>query len=347
MRDSIIYASLRALFVAFCAIIGIFLGLFVIAILIGSLSSGTTTTQLTATHTEEILPNAKGKREALSSDAPVILQIDIDGIIGTEELDDKTVRQQLVESREGDYKNNRVKAILLRINTPGGTVTAADGIFRALKEYKEKYQVPIYAYIDGLCASGGMYVALAADKVFATDVSLIGSVGVVAPPFMNFTKLLDKIGVETLTLSAGKDKDAMNPLRPWEPGEQDNYKHIVDYYYNHFVNLVASNRPDISKEKLVQDYGAHVFPAEEALKRGFIDASNMSLSETLKELLQAAQIEGDHYQVIRLEHKGWWKSLFSSEASLLWTGKIKHQVSVSPAVDLLMQNHFLYLYYPQ
>lgn len=65
---------------------------------------------------------------------------------------------------------------LVYINTPGGTVVDADGIYRALLEYKTKYDVPIYAYIDGLCASGGMYVALAADKIFASDVSLIGSV---------------------------------------------------------------------------------------------------------------------------------------------------------------------------
>ncbi|CUI15865.1 putative signal peptide peptidase sppA [Candidatus Protochlamydia naegleriophila] len=346
MRESIFYSALRALFVAFCAVIGICFGILATAILLGVLSSGTKDNQLTTVHTEEILPNANGKREVLSSEAPVILQINIDGIIGTEELSAHTVKQQLVESREGDYKNNRVKGLLLYINTPGGTVTDADGIYNAVIDYKKKYQVPVYAYVDGLCASGGMYIALAADKIFASEISLIGSVGVIAPTFMNVTKLLDKIGVEALTISAGKDKDAMNPLRPWKPGEEDNYKQIVDYYYSHFVNLVTSNRPDISKEKLIKDYGAHIFPANEALERGFIDVSGSSISATLKELLKTVGIEGDYYQVIRLENKGWWKNLFSSQASLM-TGTIKHEMSVSPAVDLLLQNRYLYLYYPQ
>lgn len=346
MRDSILYSAIRALFVSFCVVIGLCLGFVFISVLIASMTGGSTDHKLTTVHTEEILPNAKGKRESVSSEAPVILQINIDSVIGMEELDNKTIRQQLVESREGTFKDDRVKAILLYIDTPGGTVTDADGIFRALMEYKQKYNVPIYAYVDGLCASGGVYVALAADKIFASDTSLIGSVGVVVPGFINVTKLLDKIGVETLTLSAGKGKDAMNPLRPWKPGEEDNYKQIVDYYYDHFVNLVTTHRPSITKEKLIQDYGAHVFPAPEALSYGFIDASGVSLTDALKELLEKAGITDDTYQVIRLKREGWWRNIFSSQTELL-SGKIQHRISFSPEFDVLFRNQYLYLYHPQ
>ena len=347
MRDSILYSAIRALVVAFCVVIGLCLGFVFISVLLGAFSGNVSDHKLTTVNTEEILPNANGKREALSRDAPVILQMNIAGIIGTDNLTEETIRQQLVESREGNFKDNRVKGVMLYINTPGGTVTDADGIFRAVGEYKEKYNVPVYAYIDGLCASGGMYVALAADKVFATDTSLIGSVGVIAPTFMNLTKLLDKIGVETLTISAGKDKDALNPLRPWKPGEDDNYRQIIDYYYNHFVDLVTTHRPEITKEKLIQNYGAHIFPAPEALTHGFIDISGATLADTLRELLKAAGITDDHYQVVRLENKGWWRALFSSQASHLLAGKIQHQISFSPEVDILFHNQYLYLYSPQ
>ena len=97
----------------------------------------------------------------------------------------------------------------------------ADGIYRAIKHYKEQYQVPVIAYVDGLCASGGMYIACAADKIYATDVSLVGSVGVLFPSFMNFSKLLDTVGVQSLTISSCKGKDDMNPLRPWKEGGKD------------------------------------------------------------------------------------------------------------------------------
>ena len=155
MRDSILYSAIRALVVAFCVVIGLSLGFVFLSVFVGALAGSASEQRLTTVNTEEILPNANGKREALSSEAPVILQVNVDGVIGTELLDEKTVRQILVESREGDFKNDRVKGILLYINTPGGTVTDADGIYRALGDYKTKYKVPIYAYVDGLCASGG------------------------------------------------------------------------------------------------------------------------------------------------------------------------------------------------
>jgi protease-4 len=347
MRDSILYSAIRALVVAFCVVIGLCLGFIFISVIIGALSGNTTGAKLTTINTEEILPNAEGERKALTSDAPVILQVNIDGIIGLEDLDSKSIRQKLVESREGDFKDNRVKALLLYIDSPGGTVTDADGIFHALLDYKQKYQVPIYAYVDGLCASGGMYVALAADKIFASDTSLIGSVGVIAPTFLNVTKLLEKIGVETLTISAGKDKDALNPLRPWKPGEDENYRHLIDYYYHHFVELVTSHRKKITPDQLVKNYGARIFPAPQAKEYGFIDVSGASLSETLKELLKEANITTNNYQFIRLENKTWWTSLFSSQASTLFKGTIKHQISFSPEIDLLLRNQFLYLYCPQ
>jgi protease-4 len=224
-------------------------------------------------------------------------------------------------------------------------VTDANGIYLELMNYKKKYNIPVYAYVDGLCASGGMYIALAADKILSSDISLIGSVGVIAPTFMNATSLLEKIGVEALTISAGKGKDSLNPFRPWQPGEDKNYTQIIDYYYKHFVNLVVNARPEISKEKLVNEYGAHIFPADIAQQFGFIDASNKQIGEAIEELMATANLEKDNYQVIQLESKDWWDSLFSAEAP--WrTGTIKHQLSLSPSFDLLMQNHYLYMHYP-
>jgi protease-4 len=346
MRDSIFYSAIKALLVAFCAVIGLVLGLFFIIAAISSLSSGSTTdSRLTSVNTEEILPNADGKRTALSKDAPVILQLNIEGMIGVDSLTTNEVRQRLVESREGDFKGNRVKGILLYMNTPGGYSTDSDNIFRMLLEYRKQYNVPIYAYVDGLCASGGMYIALAADKIIASETSLIGSVGVIAPTFMNFTKVLEKIGVDTLTLSAGKDKDAMNPLRPWKPGEEDNYKNIIDYLYNEFVDLVVTHRP-ISKEQLVNDFGARIFPAPIAKEHGYVDESGVSLRDALKELVQAAGIKDENYQVIKLEDKGWWKSLFKSEAVGLLRGEVKHRLYISPEMDMMMQNRFMYLHCP-
>lgn len=347
MRESIFSSAIRSFFVALFAMIAISIGLiplFIIsAAVIGTLSESSTTTEPETIYTQEIVANAEGRRKVLSKDAPVILKLNVDGVIGTDHLNTTTIRRQLIESRERDLKDNRVKAVLLNINSPGGTVVDSDGIYRAIKLYKERYKVPVYAYVDGLCASGGMYVACSADKVYASDVSLIGSVGVLSPSFFNFTKLINTLGVEALTLTAGKDKDMMNPLRPWRPGEEDSIQALIDYYYHDFVNIVTSNRPKLDKQKLIDVYGANIFNPIQAHEFGYIDASGYSYEKTLKELVEAIGIQDDYYQVIQLDKKSWFAELFRSDLSL-FKGTVTHQIKLTPELDPNLMNQFLYLY---
>jgi len=344
MRDSILYVSLRSFFITLFGVIGFVIGLIPAIIIFGALIS-TSGNEPESNYSVKIVPNADGVRKKMSKDAPVILKLNIVGLIGGENLSMSNIRQMLVESREDTLKNNRVKAVLLNIQSPGGTVVDADGIYRAIKAYKEQYKAPVYAFVDGMCASGGMYVASAADKIYATDVSLIGSIGVIAPSFLNFSSLLDKFGVKSLTLYAGKGKDEMNPLRPWTPGEQDNFQKIINDYYEQFVNIVTSSRPALDRKKLVDTYGANVFQAKTAADLGYIDGSGMNYRDTLKLLLKKIGIEDDYYQVVELESTNWFTALFSSE-SVLFSGKVKHQVQLTPELDPALLNKYLYLYQP-
>lgn len=343
MRESIFSSSIRSFFIGLFGMAGVVIGLILGFTLIGTIVGSSD--DIETTYSPEILPNAAGIRKTLSKEAPVILQLNIHGIIGAEGTDMKSVRQQLVESREGTLANDRVKALLLNIQTPGGTVVDADGIYRAIKDYKEKHKIPVYAFVDGLCASGGMYVACAADKILATDASVVGSVGVVTPPFMNVTQLLDKLGVQSLTLTAGKDKDSLNPFRPWGPNESENYQHLINYFYTDFVNIVTSNRPALNKEKLIQEYGAKIFPAKTAQEYGYIDESGVSMSETLTRLAHQIGIKDDYYQVVTLSQP-WYTGLFKSNNLSLFSGVIKHQVELGPESHPKLSNQFLYLYRP-
>lgn len=336
MQTPIFYTAIRAVFFSFCIIIGLALGIFAVNFVISWYST-------TSEYNQEILPNAKGMREKFSRDVPVILQINIDDTIGTDSLNAKTIHQQLLESREGDFRNNRVKAILLYIDSPGGTVKDTSGIYRELKEYKNNFKTPIYAYVDGLCASGGLKVALVADKIFSSEESLVGSVGVKAPTFMNISKFLEKIGVDTLTLAEGQGKDALNPFRVWKTGEEDTYRNIVGYYYERFVEHVITHRPRITREKLVGEYGAQIFPAYKAVEHGFIDESGVTKVDVLNELLSKVGIKDEQYQFIRFENDKSWKNLIKSQLNMQ-TGKLKHQITFSNEIDLLLGNQFLYLY---
>ena len=139
-----------------------------------------------------------------------------------------SLKNQLFESCEGTLKN-RVKAIMLHIDSPGGTVTDSHNIYASLLDYKEKYQVPIFAYVNGMCASGGMYVACAANEIFSNPTAAIGSVGVRVCPFFNFSKLMERFEISQVTLTKGKNKDMGSPYRPLREGEFSPLEAILDY----------------------------------------------------------------------------------------------------------------------
>lgn len=346
MRESIFFTSLRAFFSVLFGVLGLAIGLVLLIIIMGSFSvTSDSEPEISYKYAASIQPNAVGVRKALSSSAPVILKLNISGVIGMEHLNQQGIRQQLIESRERAFKDDRVKAILLNIDSPGGTVGDADGIYRAIKAYKEKYKVPVYAFVDGICASGGMYVASAADKIYASDVSLIGSVGVISPPFLNFSQLIDKVGVQSLTLYEGKGKDNLNPLRPWRKDEDENLKEVIAYYYNSFVDIVTASRPNLDKTKLINVYGAEIYPAQLAKEYGYIDESGYSYGDALKLLAQHIGIDDDYYQVVELQSTSWFAELFRSEPGIL-KGRVTHQIVLTPEMDPKLQNQFLYLYRP-
>lgn len=340
-RESVFISALRTFCRVFFGIVAVFLAIFLISSLYTLLSS---TTNIQEKTTITYLPDANGVRDGISLTSPVILQINIHGVIGEPKvLDTNTVQDILTDSRAGVLKGDRVKGILLHLNTPGGTVVDSDNIYRMLMDYKKRYKVPVYAYIDGLCASGGVYVSCAADQIYAGNSSIIGSVGVVIGPFLNIYETLNKIGVSSRTLTQGLDKDMMNPLRPWKEGEDDSLKAVTAYYYQQFVGLVSSSRPRMDKEKLINQYGAQIFDPVKAQEYGYVDFINSSRDETLLALLHAANLDASKpYLVVELETKSVWLSALTSQ-SPLFTGKVEHTLDLGQPK---IRDRVAYLYQP-
>ncbi len=328
--ESIFMGSLRAFFMALFGVLGVAVAILAIALACYGIFSATD--EQTFSSDVKILPDANGDRTKLSSSKPILLQLTIDGEIGKDKLTGKKIEELLLDSREDAFATDRVKGILLVINSPGGGVTDSDIIYRHLKEYKERFQIPIYTFVDGICASGGYYIACASDKIYASDVSLIGSIGVVGwPPFFNVTDTLEKVGVNAMTLSAGKGKDQMNPFRPWKEGEQKQYQSLIDYFYSQFVAIVTEARP-IDTERLEETLGADVFPAPKAKDFGLIDENGASRGDVLTALAKESGIEGK-YQVVGFETTSWWKKTLKEEPrSPLFSGKIKHEFAL-PAIE--------------
>jgi signal peptide peptidase SppA len=343
-RESIIVSTVRTFCKSFAAIIGILIG--TILVFMGAMMFSSPDIFPTKSSIM-ISADAEGNRSLLPHTTPVILKIDITGVIGMRDLTSNKIRNSLMDSREGMLSGNRVKAIFLYINTPGGTVDDSDGIYRALMDYKTKYQIPIYAFVDGMCASGGMYISSAADKIFASPSSIIGSVGVILGPSFNFTGLMDRYGVQALTITQGKDKDMLNPFRPWMPGEDASLRNITADLYNNFVSIVTNARPHLDKDKLIAEYGAQIYVAKKAEELGYIDMADTNYDTALTALVQEAKLpDGQPYQVLTIEPpRPFLADLTESKLALL-SGKMTHHFQINASMNSELSGRFLYLYQP-
>jgi len=344
-RESIFISAIRSFCNTFFAILGVLASVLIIGFIV---SFGMRSSSDTGKTSFAIQPDAQGSRTPLPMTTPALLKITLNGILGTGSLTTSSIENLLMDSREGLLKNSRVKGVLLCMNTPGGTVTDSNGIYEALQTYKERYKVPIFAYIDGTCASGGMYITSAADKVYASSISIVGSIGVILGPIFNFYGLMEKWGVQATTISKGKNKAMLNPFAPLQEHDDASLQTISEYLYDHFVNLVVKARTRLDREQLVDVYGAQVYAAPEAEKIGFIDNTGASYSQTVAALAAAAGIqEGEPYQVIECKiHRPFLSDLVDSSALFSPIAKLFKMLPLKKESSHL-QDPFLYLYHPK
>jgi protease-4 len=175
------------------------------------------------------------------------------------------VREEL-EKAAGD---DRVRAVVLRINSPGGTITASDVLYHEISEFKARRQVPVVASILDVGASGGYYVALAADRILAHPTTVTGSIGVLVLT-VNSGGLLEKVGVTASYIKSGPLKDMGSPFRALSPEERAIFQDLVDQLYGRFVTLVAQRRRlDEGRVRAVAD--GRVYLAPEAVSLGLVD----------------------------------------------------------------------------
>lgn len=190
-----------------------------------------------------------------------IAVLDLEGII----FDAKDFNEQLKE-----YGNRSgVKAIVLRINSPGGGVAAAQEMYEAVKKLRTTTQKKVVVSMASVAASGGYYVACAADKIFANPGSITGSIGVIAE-WYNYGELLQWAKMKNIVFKSGELKDAGSPTRPLTEAEKVYFQGLIDNMYNQFVAAVVSGRKlDEAKVRKLAD--GRVFTGLEAKNNGLID----------------------------------------------------------------------------
>jgi len=206
-----------------------------------------------------------------------ILLIDVSGVVSSEGRDmlgglsrKPDHVSQLKEQLEKAAEDRRIQAVVVRINSPGGTVTASDIMYRELLAFKQEHGVPVVASCMDIAASGGYYIAMAADSVYAHPTTVTGSIGVIALKF-NAKGLLDKIGVKDETITSAALKDSMSPFRGMSEQERSIMQTILDDLHGRFIDVVCAGRPKLTEEQVAALADGRVFTAHQAREAGLVD----------------------------------------------------------------------------
>ena len=183
-------------------------------------------------------------------------------------LGDNNMVDDVKEQLRVALDDRHVKAIVLRINSPGGEVVASDAIYQAVAAACK--MKPVVVSMDSVAASGGYYVAVGADYIFATDMTITGSIGVILQSF-TFTDLMGKVGIKSYTFKSGLYKDVLNPTREPTEDEKQLVQTLIMEVYDKFVGIVAKER-DMDVEELKDGLAdGRILSGKQALDAGFVD----------------------------------------------------------------------------
>lgn len=198
-------------------------------------------------------------------------------------------------------QDDDVRAVLLRINSPGGSVTASDQIHREILEFKKATGIPVIAALMETAASGGYYVAMAADDVVAHPTTITGSIGVIMET-INVQGLMEMLGLRENVFKSGTFKDMGSPYREISLEESEMFQGILDDLYGQFVDVVVAGRPKLDRAQVLPLADGRVFTAQQALDAGLVDRIGY-LDDALEQARKAAGIQDAHIISYRL---GWW-----------------------------------------
>lgn len=208
--------------------------------------------------------------------------ITIDGAISS---DMPANADSLIEALDGAFSANESKAVILRINSPGGSPVQADEVYREIRRQRLIHpDKPLYAVITDMGASGAYYIAAAADKIYVNPSSLVGSIGVIMPGF-GVPELLQKLGVEDRTMTAGVHKNLLSPSKPVNPVEQAHVQGVLDAVHRQFISAVKAGRGE--RLKVNEDtFSGYFWSGDQAIALGLADDVG-SLQSVARDVVKA------------------------------------------------------------
>jgi protease-4 len=256
-----------------------------------------------------------------------LLYLPIHGVILTEQATDPlsslfetqvSYGYEVKDILKAAADDDSIKGVFLHIDSPGGTVAGAKAIGDGITTYRQKTGKPVYAYISGVAASGGYWVASAADAIIADTGTSIGSIGVIFGPFKYYDTVVEEDGgaftggvvtqkgIETTYITAGRSKDLGNPYRPLTQDEITTLQESVEDVYSVFVDQVSSHRP-LTPADVRETIGAMIFSEQQAKDRQLID--EIGTRDSAQDGLAAAsKVTDSDYKFVSVAMQGSWVS---------------------------------------
>ena len=211
--------------------------------------------------------------------------VDLRGIIMADSV---SSADKINASLQSAFQDKNTKGVILRINSPGGSPVQSGYINDEIRRLRAKYpEIPLYAVISDICASGGYYVAAAADKIFVDKASLVGSIGVLMDGF-GFTGTLEKLGVERRLLTAGENKGFLDPFTPLDPAQKAHASTLLREIHEQFIRVVQEGRGDRLKDA-PEIFSGIVWTGQRSIDLGLADEIG-SAEYVAREMIKAEAV---------------------------------------------------------
>lgn len=225
----------------------------------------------------------KGRKDAVSDKHTAL--VELSGVIGP---GTDASAEKVVAALNAAFKDKGTRGVVLRINSPGGSPVQAQAIYDEMRRLRVKYpNIPLYAVVEDVCASGGYFVAVGADRIYVSRSSIVGSIGVRMDSF-GFTGLMEKLGVERRLLTAGDNKGLLDPFLPVDEKQRAHVVSMIGDIHGQFISVVREGRG----KRLVESpetFSGLIWTGAKSIELGLADAVG-TLDSVARDVIKAEDI---------------------------------------------------------
>src|ERR1043165_4071748 len=226
----------------------------------------------------------KGRAEMASGKKHTPM-VDVSGVIapGTD-----ASAERVMASLQAAFKDKNTQGVVVRCNSPGGSPVQAQTIYDEMRRLRKQYpDIPLYAVVEDVCASGGYFVAVGADRIYVSKSSIVGSIGVLMNGF-GFTGLMDKLGVDRRLITAGENKGMLDPFSPVNPRDVAHAREMVNDIHQQFIAVVREGRGKRLKET-PDMFSGLIWTGQKSIELGLADGLG-TLDSVARDVIKAEEI---------------------------------------------------------